>query len=116
MEARDSFDVAYLVLIIGLNGFAFFIIAICYSQIYFSLGKETRQAARYASRGEMTVAKKMALLVENKTHNLLILLLNRTEIIIPLDIISGIHKFCMLGTNRFLWANRIGWRSINKCG
>lgn len=67
MEARDSLDVAYLVLIIGLNGFAFFIIAICYSQIYFSLGKETRQAARYASRGEMTVAKKMALLVRNNT-------------------------------------------------
>lgn len=63
MEAHDSLDVAYLVLVIGLNGFAFFIIAICYSQIYFSLGKETRQAARYASRGEMTVAKKMALLV-----------------------------------------------------
>lgn len=63
MEARDSFDVAYLVLIIAIQGFAFFVIAICYAQIYFSLGKETRQAARYASRGEMTVANKMALLV-----------------------------------------------------
>lgn len=63
MEARDSFDVAYLVLIIAIQGLAFFVIAICYAQIYFSLGKETRQAARYASRGEMTVANKMALLV-----------------------------------------------------
>lgn len=63
MEARDSLDVAYLVLIIAISGFAFFFIAICYAQIYFSLGKETRQAARYASRGEMTIAKKMALLV-----------------------------------------------------
>lgn len=63
MEARDSYDVAYLVLIIAIQGLAFFVIAICYAQIYFSLGKETRQAARCASRGEMTVAKKMALLV-----------------------------------------------------
>lgn len=63
MEARDSFDVVYLVLIIAISGFAFCFIAICYAQIYFSLGKETRQAARYASRGEMTIAKKMALLV-----------------------------------------------------
>ncbi|XP_037044628.1 thyrotropin receptor isoform X2 [Bradysia coprophila] len=63
MEARDSYDVTYLVLIIAIQGLAFFVIAICYAQIYFSLGKETRQAARYASRGEMTVANKMALLV-----------------------------------------------------
>ena len=63
MEARDSFDVAYLVLIIAVSGIAFLVIAICYASIYFSLGKETRQAARYASKGEMTIAKKMALLV-----------------------------------------------------
>lgn len=63
METRDYFDVAYLVMIIGVSGFAFFFIAVCYAQIYFSLGKETRQAARHASRGEMTIAKKMALLV-----------------------------------------------------
>lgn len=69
MEARDSFDVAYLVLIIAIQGFAFFVIAICYAQIYFSLGKETRQSARYASRGEMTVANKMALLVY--LHNIM---------------------------------------------
>lgn len=63
MEARDSLDISYLITILGVNGLAFFIILICYAQIYFSLGKETRQAARHASRGEMTMAKKMALLV-----------------------------------------------------
>lgn len=63
MEARDSLDISYLTIILGVNGVAFFIILICYAQIYFSLGKETRQAARSATRGEMTVAKKMALLV-----------------------------------------------------
>lgn len=63
MEARDSFDISYLVTIIAINGFAFFFIAICYGQIYFSLGKNTRQSCRNATRGEMTVAKKMALLV-----------------------------------------------------
>lgn len=63
METRDSLDIIYLVSIMAMNGFAFFIIAICYAKIYLSLGKETRQVARNASRGEMSVAKKMALLV-----------------------------------------------------
>ncbi|XP_055382811.1 lutropin-choriogonadotropic hormone receptor [Condylostylus longicornis] len=62
MEVRDHADVAYLVSILGINGAAFFIIAICYTQIYFSLGTDTRRS-RNQSIGEMTVAKKMALLV-----------------------------------------------------
>ncbi|KAM7360991.1 leucine-rich repeat-containing G protein-coupled receptor 1 [Cochliomyia hominivorax] len=62
MENRDPFDTVYLVAIMGLNGAAFFIIAICYGQIYLSLGEETRHA-HGNSRGEMSVAKKMALLV-----------------------------------------------------
>lgn len=61
MEDRDPFDTVYLVAIMGLNGIAFFIIAICYGQIYLSLGEETRHA-HGNSRGEMSVAKKMALL------------------------------------------------------
>lgn len=65
MEARDYFDVAYLFMIIGISGFAFCFIAVCYVQIYRSLGKDTRQSVRHASRGEMTVAKKMALLVSH---------------------------------------------------
>lgn len=64
MEARDSLDVAYLIMIMAINGLAFCIIAICYARMYFSLDKETRHpATRTAHRGEMTVAKKMALLV-----------------------------------------------------
>ncbi|XP_075146788.1 leucine-rich repeat-containing G protein-coupled receptor 1 [Haematobia irritans] len=62
MEDGDLFDTIYLVAIMGLNGVAFFIIAICYGQIYLSLGEETRHAHN-TSRGEMSVAKKMALLV-----------------------------------------------------
>lgn len=63
MEARDPLDNVYLLSIIAINGLAFCVIAICYARIYFSLGKETRKSARHASHGEMTVAKKMALLV-----------------------------------------------------
>ncbi|XP_053698826.1 lutropin-choriogonadotropic hormone receptor [Sabethes cyaneus] len=63
MEARDNWDIAYLLTVLCLNNLAFIIIVICYAQIYFSLGKETRHAARTAHHGEMTVAKKMALLV-----------------------------------------------------
>lgn len=63
MEARDSLDIAYLVAIMAINGLAFCIIAICYARMYFSLDKDTRHAVTQVSRGEMTVAKKMALLV-----------------------------------------------------
>uniref|UniRef100_A0AAG5CPZ5 G-protein coupled receptors family 1 profile domain-containing protein n=1 Tax=Anopheles atroparvus TaxID=41427 RepID=A0AAG5CPZ5_ANOAO len=63
METRDSWDVAYLLTVLVVNGCGFVVIVICYAQIYLSLGKETRQAARTAHSGEMTVAKKMALLV-----------------------------------------------------
>lgn len=56
MESRDWYDVAYLLSVLLSSGLAFIIIAISYSRIYFSLGRETRQA-------EMAVAKKMILLV-----------------------------------------------------
>lgn len=72
METRDSLDVAYLITVLGVNGFAFIVIVFCYARIYFSLGKETRAVARNASSGEMTVAKKMALLV-NSTSFLAVL-------------------------------------------
>lgn len=63
MEIRQSLDTVYLVIIIALNGIAFFIIAICYGQIYLSLGKEVRHGFQHPCRKEMSVAKKMALLV-----------------------------------------------------
>ncbi|XP_034138262.1 lutropin-choriogonadotropic hormone receptor isoform X2 [Drosophila guanche] len=62
MENRDGYDTAYLIAILGCNGVAFSIIAVCYAQIYLSLGRETRHA-RQKNPGEMSVAKKMALLV-----------------------------------------------------
>jgi hypothetical protein len=61
MEAIDPLDVSYLITVLFLNGLGFFVVCICYAQIYFSLKMETR--TRSASSGEMTVAKKMALLV-----------------------------------------------------
>lgn len=69
MEIRQPLDTIYLVIIMALNGIAFFIITICYGQIYFSLGKEIRQGYhQHPCRKEMSVAKKMALLVN--LHNL----------------------------------------------
>ncbi|XP_054745643.1 thyrotropin receptor [Anastrepha obliqua] len=62
MEIRDPIDTVYLVAILGSNGGAFSIITICYAQIYLSLGEETRHA-HSTHRGEMSIAKKMALLV-----------------------------------------------------
>lgn len=56
MEARDWIDVAYLVILILINGIAFLMIVVCYALIYYSLGKETRRA-------ELKIAKKMSLLV-----------------------------------------------------
>lgn len=56
MESRDWYDISYLLSLLLSSGLAFIIIAISYSRIYYSLGKETRKA-------EMTVAKKMILLV-----------------------------------------------------
>lgn len=69
METRDIYDTVYLVLIFGLNFLAFTIIAICYAQIYLSLGHETRHA-RDNNPGEISVAKKMILLVGLLDNNL----------------------------------------------
>lgn len=63
MEARDNYDVVFLIVVLALNGLAFCVILICYAKIYFSLGKETRRGGRRGPKGEMTIAKKMALLV-----------------------------------------------------
>lgn len=62
MEKRDIYDSVYLILILGCNFMAFTIIAICYAQIYISLGHETRHA-RDNIPGEISIAKKMTLLV-----------------------------------------------------
>jgi thyrotropin receptor len=56
MEAKDSADITFLITVLALNGCGFFIVVVCYAQIWGSLGKETRQQ-------EMSFAKRMALLV-----------------------------------------------------
>lgn len=60
MEVNTMLDKAYIFTMILTNGLAFALIVFCYAQIYFSLTYETR---RSSSKGEMTIAKKMALLV-----------------------------------------------------
>ncbi|KAI4469087.1 glycoprotein hormone receptor [Holotrichia oblita] len=60
MDVNRPIDKAYLISIIVINGLAFALIVFCYAHIYFSLGYETR---RCSTKGEMTIAKKMALLV-----------------------------------------------------
>ncbi|KAJ8874253.1 hypothetical protein PR048_025096 [Dryococelus australis] len=62
MRVRGTADVAYLACLLIINFLAFLVIVVCYVQIYLSLGRDTRGAA-HRSRGEMNVAKKMALLV-----------------------------------------------------
>lgn len=60
MEVHTLKDKAYIFTMIITNGLAFGLIVFCYAQIYFSLTYETR---RSNTKGEMTIAKKMALLV-----------------------------------------------------
>ncbi|KAL1501143.1 hypothetical protein ABEB36_006527 [Hypothenemus hampei] len=60
MEVESVFDKTYLYSIFAINGFSLALIVFCYAQIYFSLGYETRRAAQ---KGEMTIAKKFALLI-----------------------------------------------------
>ncbi|KAK9887281.1 hypothetical protein WA026_021590 [Henosepilachna vigintioctopunctata] len=60
MEVNRTVDKAYLYFMILINGVAFGLIVYCYARIYLSLGYETR---RSSTKGEMTLAKKMALLI-----------------------------------------------------
>lgn len=111
MEIRDPFDTAYLVAIMGLNGVAFFIIAICYGQIYLSLGEETRHA-HSNSTGEMSVAKKMALLVRNEITTKINKDYEDEKILIKSYFIfrsssPGIYKFCLLGSHSLLWIDSL---------
>jgi thyroid stimulating hormone receptor len=66
METSDLADKIYLVVLLLVNSIAFLVILACYVQIYFSLDYETRRGSSTMgglARGEMNVAKKMALLV-----------------------------------------------------
>ncbi|XP_068082589.1 follicle-stimulating hormone receptor isoform X2 [Anabrus simplex] len=64
METGKTMDIAYLVALLVMNGLAFLVVCVCYAQIYLSLGRETRRGGGASRRlGEMTVAKRMALLI-----------------------------------------------------
>nr|QGA72530.1 follicle-stimulating hormone receptor-like protein [Rhynchophorus ferrugineus] len=60
MEVESVLNKAYLYIIFIINGISLALIVFFYAQIYFSLGYETRRASH---KGEMTIAKKMALLI-----------------------------------------------------
>jgi thyrotropin receptor len=64
MEANDPYDVAYLLGILFLNTLGFVIIVACYAQIYYSLNDKDKQQVHAFNR-ETSIAKKMALLVNN---------------------------------------------------
>uniref|UniRef100_A0A1B6FIP4 G-protein coupled receptors family 1 profile domain-containing protein n=1 Tax=Cuerna arida TaxID=1464854 RepID=A0A1B6FIP4_9HEMI len=58
MDTHDTLSVAYILYLLAFTGVAFVLICCCYTQIYLSLGYETRHPT-----GEGTVARKMTLLV-----------------------------------------------------
>ncbi|XP_044729178.1 lutropin-choriogonadotropic hormone receptor-like [Chrysoperla carnea] len=66
METEELTDTIYLLTLLITTGVAFLLVVICYAQIYFSLDTGTRKSGRCGTTAgamEMTVARKMALLV-----------------------------------------------------
>ncbi|PNF24003.1 hypothetical protein B7P43_G08640 [Cryptotermes secundus] len=62
MENQDSADLTYLVMLLSFNGLAFWVICACYGRMYCSI-RGGQDAAAALARSDMTVAKRMALLV-----------------------------------------------------
>lgn len=62
MENREPADLAYLVTLLIFNGLAFWIICACYGCMYCSI-RGGQDAVAALARSDMTVAKRMALLV-----------------------------------------------------
>jgi hypothetical protein len=62
MENRDAADLAYLVTLLSFNGLAFWMICACYGRMYCSI-RGGQDAVAALTRSDMTVAKRMALLV-----------------------------------------------------
>jgi len=62
MENREPADLAYLVTLLTFNGLDFWIICACYAPMYCSI-KGRQDAVEALARSDMTVAKRMALLV-----------------------------------------------------
>nr|CAD7394443.1 unnamed protein product [Timema cristinae] len=62
MDNSDNTDIAYLVTLLSVNGLAFWIICACYGRMYCSI-RGGQDAVATLARSDMTVAKRMALLV-----------------------------------------------------
>ncbi|XP_074000023.1 follicle-stimulating hormone receptor-like isoform X2 [Rhodnius prolixus] len=62
MENSSAVDVTYLTTLLTFNGFAFWLICLCYSRMYCSI-KRGREQGAALMHSDMTVAKRMALLV-----------------------------------------------------
>ncbi|KAJ4437217.1 hypothetical protein ANN_17352 [Periplaneta americana] len=62
MENKDPGDLAYLVTLLSFNGLAFWVICACYGRMYCSI-RGGQDAVAALARSDMTVAKRMALLV-----------------------------------------------------
>lgn len=106
MESLDIADTTYLITVLTLNGLGFFIVVICYAQIYFSLGVETRHGRN--AMGEMTIAKKMALLVRFFS----LFFKKIQEFFNPP---KGFYKFRMLGSNSIFRSDSARRLSTHQC-
>nr|CAD7453874.1 unnamed protein product [Timema tahoe] len=62
MDNSDNTDIAYLITLLSVNGLAFWIICACYGRMYCSI-RGGQDAVATLARSDMTVAKRMALLV-----------------------------------------------------
>ncbi|UYV81763.1 TSHR [Cordylochernes scorpioides] len=59
MENREPSDLAYLISLLTINGLAFMLISGCYAKMYYSIAQQKSKAIN----SDMTVAKRMAMLV-----------------------------------------------------
>ncbi|XP_066905873.1 lutropin-choriogonadotropic hormone receptor isoform X2 [Halyomorpha halys] len=62
LEKSASIDMAYLTTLLAFNGIAFWVICLCYGKMYCSI-RRGREAGAALYSSDMTVAKRMALLV-----------------------------------------------------
>lgn len=62
LELSASLDLAYLTTLLTFNGIAFWVICLCYGRMYCSI-RRGRESAAALNNSDMTVAKRMALLV-----------------------------------------------------
>ncbi|XP_014248617.1 lutropin-choriogonadotropic hormone receptor-like [Cimex lectularius] len=62
-ESSTAIDLAYLITLLAFNGIAFWVICLCYSRMYCSIRRGREPGGPALVHSDMTVAKRMALLV-----------------------------------------------------